>query len=158
MGKLLVLVSLVYLYFNINEFLVPAYKMKKFDAIHIRELFTGSWAFMFWCVQILGLILPIILLLFKKARKPLPMLVIAIFVLVGAWFKRYIIVVPTQLHPYMPIQNVPEYFKSYTPTVVETLITLGAFIMVLMIITILSKIFPIIPISDPMHENESINK
>jgi Ni/Fe-hydrogenase subunit HybB-like protein len=158
MGKLLVLVSLVYLYFNINEFLVPAYKMKKFEAIHIRELFTGSWAFMFWCVQILGLILPIILLLFKKARKPLPMLVIAIFVLVGAWFKRYIIVVPTQLHPYMPIQNVPEYFKSYTPTVVETLITLGAFIMVLMIITILSKIFPIIPISDPMHENESINK
>lgn len=158
MGKLLVLVSLVYLYFNINEFLVPAYKMKKFDAIHLRELFTGAYALMFWSVQILGLVLPIILLLFKKARKPLPMLVIALFVLIGAWFKRYIIVVPTQLHPYMPIQNVPEYFKFYTPTVIETAITIGSFILVLMIITVLAKIFPIIPISDPMHETESINK
>jgi molybdopterin-containing oxidoreductase family membrane subunit len=154
MGKLLVLVSLVYLYFNINEFLVPGYKMKKFDAIHLKELFTGAYALMFWSVQILGLILPIILLLFKKARKPLPMLFIAIFVVIGAWFKRYIIVVPTQLHPYLPIQNVPEYFKFYTPTVIETAITLGSFIIVLIIITVLAKIFPIIPIEDPMHSAE----
>ena len=152
MGKLLVLVSLVYLYFNINEFLVPAYKMKKFDAIHIRELFTGAYALMFWCVQILGLILPIILLLIKKARKPLPMLVIALFVIVGAWFKRFIIVVPTQLHPNLPIQNVPEYFKFYTPTLIETAITAASFILVLIIITVLAKIFPIVPISDPMHQ------
>jgi len=154
MGKLLVLVSLVYLYFNINEFLVPAYKMKKFEAIHLRELFVGAYAMMFWCVQILGLVLPIILLLFKKARKPLPMLIIALFVIIGAWFKRYLIVVPTQLHPYLPIQNVPEYFKFYTPTLTETAITLASFIIVLMIITVLAKIFPIIPIKDPMHTAE----
>lgn len=152
MGKLLVLVSLVYLYFNINEFLVPAYKLKKFDAVHIREIFTGSYALMFWSVQILGLVLPIILLLFKKARKPMPMLVIALFVFVGAWFKRLIIVVPAQLHPNLPIQNVPEYFKFYTPTMIETAITAASFILVLMIITVLAKIFPIIPISDPMHK------
>jgi Ni/Fe-hydrogenase subunit HybB-like protein len=156
MGKLLVLVSLVYLYFNINEFLVPAYKMKKFDAVHIRELFTGAYALLFWSVQILGLVLPIILLLFKKARKPLPMLFIALFVLVGAWLKRLIIVVPTQLHPNLPIQNVPEYFKSYTPTLIETAITAASFILVLMIITVLAKFFPIIPISDPLHEQQKM--
>jgi Ni/Fe-hydrogenase subunit HybB-like protein len=152
MGKLLVLVSLVYLYFNINEFLVPAYKMKKFDAVHIREIFTGSYALLFWFVQIFGLILPIIILLFKKARRPLPMLVIAIFVFVCAWLKRLIIVVPTQLHPNLPIQNVPEYFKFYTPTLIETAITMASFILVLMIVTILSKIFPVIPIDDPLHK------
>jgi len=152
MGKLLVLVSLVYLYFNINEFLVPAYKLKKFDAIHLREIFSGAYALMFWSAQILGLVLPIIILLFKKARKPYPMLIIALFVLTGAWLKRVIIVVPSQLHPYLPIQNVPEYFKFYTPTVIESAITVGSFIIVLMIITVLAKIFPIIPISDPMHK------
>ncbi|MDP4291617.1 MAG: NrfD/PsrC family molybdoenzyme membrane anchor subunit [Bacteroidota bacterium] len=154
MGKLLVLVSLVYLYFNLNEFLVPAYKMKKFDAVHLREIFTGAYALMFWSVQLLGLVIPIILLLFNKARKPLPMLIIAIFVFTGAWFKRYIIVVPTQLHPYLPIQNVPEYFKFYTPTLIETAITLTSFILVLMIITILAKIFPVIPISDPTSKEQ----
>ena len=152
MGKLLVLVSLVYLYFNINEFLVPAYIMRKFDAVHLREIFTGSYALLFWSVQLLGLVLPIIILIFKKARQPLPMLIIALFVFFGSWLKRLIIVVPTQLHPNLPIQNVPEYFKFYTPTVVETAITLSSFILVLMIVTILSKIFPVIPIHDPLEE------
>jgi len=41
-GKLFVLVSIVYLYFNLNEFLVPAYKMKRADAHHIHILFSGS--------------------------------------------------------------------------------------------------------------------
>jgi Ni/Fe-hydrogenase subunit HybB-like protein len=154
MGKLLVLVSLVYLYFNLNEFMVPGYKMKKFDAIHLTELFTGGHALLFWGTQILGLILPIILLLFKQLRKPLPIMVISIFVLVGAWFKRYIIVVPPQENPYIPIQNVPYIFKHYTPTLDEILITVGPIILTLIIITVLSKVIPIIPIQEAIEDLE----
>lgn len=154
MGKLLVLVSLVYLYFNLNEFMVPGYKMKKFDAIHLQTLFTGAYSTMFWSVQILGLVIPIILLLFKQMRKPLPMLIIALFVIVGAWFKRYIIVVPTMEHPYLPIQNVPLNFKVYSPTLVEILITIAPLILVLLIITVLSKVVPIIPIHETIEELE----
>jgi molybdopterin-containing oxidoreductase family membrane subunit len=154
MGKLLVLVSLIYLYFNLNEYMVPGFKMKKFDAIHINALFTGTHALLFWSVQIFGLILPIILLIFNKMRKPLPMLIIAAFVLVGAWFKRYIIVVPTMEHPYLPIQNVPLNFKIYTPTLIEILVTLAPFILVLLIITILSKVIPIISIHETIEELE----
>jgi len=154
MGKLLVLVSLVYLYFNLNEYLVPGYKMKKFEAIHLNELFTGAHAFLFWSTQLLGLVIPTVLLLFKKMRKPLPMTIVSIFVLVGAWFKRYIIVVPTQEHPYLPIQNVPMNFKVYTPTLIEILITIAPFILVLMIITILSKVVPIVSIHETVEEQE----
>lgn len=154
MGKLLVLVCLIYLYFNLNEFLVPGYKMKKFDAMHLNALFTGSHAFMFWSVQIFGLILPIIFLIFNKMRKPLPMMIIAVFVIVGAWFKRYIIVVPTQEHPFLPIQNVPQYFKIYSPTLIETLISIAPFILVLIIITVLSKVIPIIPIHETIEQLE----
>lgn len=158
MGKLLVLVSLVYLYFNLNEYMVPAYKMKKFDAIHLQSLFAGTHALMFWSVQIFGLILPIILLVFNRMRKPLPMLVIASFVLVGAWFKRYIIVVPTMEHPFLPIQNVPLSFKVYSPTLIETLVTIAPFILVLLIITILSKVIPIVSIHETIEELEQKNK
>jgi len=154
MGKLLVLVSLVYLYFNLNEYMVPGYKMKKFEAIHINELFTGAHAFLFWSTQLLGLVIPIVVLLFKKMRKPFPILIIAIFVLVGAWFKRYIIVVPTQEHPYLPIQNVPMNFKIYSPTLIEILITIAPFILTLMIITILSKVIPIVSIHETVEELE----
>ncbi len=152
MGKLFVLVSLVYLYFNLNEFMVPGYKMQKANATHIYELFSGSHAVLFWFVQIFGLILPILFLLFRKMRKPTPMMVIALFVIIGAWLKRYIIVIPTQEHPFLPIQNVPLNFKFYTPTLIESLITLAPIILVLIIISVLSKVIPIIPIHETIEE------
>src|SRR5687768_9470967 len=70
MGKLLVLLSLVYLYFNVNEYFIPAYKMKGSESEHLRELFTGAYAPLFWAVQIGGMVIPILLLLFRKYRKP----------------------------------------------------------------------------------------
>ncbi len=152
MGKLLVLVSLVYLYFNINEFLVPAYKMKTADAIHLHDLFVGEYATMFWSVQILGLVLPIILLLFSFFRKPFPIMIISIVVLVAAWFKRLIIVVPTQENPYLPKQFVPDAWMVYHPTVIESAITVGAILLAIIIITLLVKLFPVIPIWEMAEE------
>lgn len=154
MGKLLVLVSIVYLYFNINEFLVPAYKMKKMDAVHIHELFSGHYAPMFWATQMAGLILPIILLLFKPMRKPGPLTIISVFVFLASWAKRYIIVVPTQEHPFLPIQFVPKEWMTYQPTLIESLVTLGTFVLVLLIITGLSKFFPVIPIWEMVEDAE----
>jgi len=157
MGKLLVLVSIVYLYFNINEYLVPGFKMKTAEAIHLKELFVGDYAVMFWSVQLLGLIIPIILLLFRFFRKPLSMLFISIVVLIAAWFKRYIIVVPTQDHPFLPKQHVPDAWMFYHPTIVESAITIGTIILAVIIITILVKFFPVIPIwemAEEQHETD----
>src|SRR5215831_4219410 len=101
MGKLLVLLSLIYLYFNINEYLVPGYKMKTVEGEQLHELFQGTYAPLFWSVQIFGMILPIVVLLFKKGRKPIPIFFVSILVVIGAWLKRFLIVVPTQLHPFI---------------------------------------------------------
>ncbi len=157
MGKLLVLVSIVYLYFNINEYLVPGFKMKTAEAIHLHDLFVGEYALMFWSVQLLGLVIPIILLLFKFFRKPFPMFVISVFVLVAAWFKRFIIVVPTQDHPFLPIQRVPHEWMVYHPTIVESAITMGTIILAVIIITILVKFFPVIPIWEVAEEQNELD-
>jgi molybdopterin-containing oxidoreductase family membrane subunit len=153
-ARVLFLVAIIYLYFNINEFLVPAYKMKKFDAIHLQQLFTGEFAPLFWFTQITGLILPIFLLLFKRMRRPLPLMVIAIFVFIASWLKRLIIVVPPQNHPYLPMQYVPENWFVYHPTLIESAITLGSFILVLIIITVLAKFFPVIPIIETVQDEQ----
>jgi len=55
-------------------------------------------------------------------------------------------------HPFLPIQHVPDNFKLYTPTLTETAVTLASFILVLIIITLLSKFFPVIPIEETIHE------
>jgi molybdopterin-containing oxidoreductase family membrane subunit len=103
-------------------------------------------------VQIGGLIVPLVLLLIKKMRNPLPAMIISIFVILGAWFKRYLIVIPTMEHPYLPIQHVPRNFMHYHPTLIEIAVTLASFILVLIIITVLSKLFPVIPIYDMVEE------
>jgi molybdopterin-containing oxidoreductase family membrane subunit len=157
MAKLLILVSAVYVYFNINEFLVPGYKLKRADAIHLEGLFTGHFSILFWSVQIFGLILPIVLLLFRKIRKPLPMLIISIFVILGAWFKRYLIVIPTMEHPFLPVQHVPDEYHIYSPTLIETAITIAPIILVLIIITVLSKVFPVIPVAETLAERGIIS-
>lgn len=154
MARLLVLVAIVYFYFNINEFLVPAYKLKQADAHHVHDLFSGKHAILFWGTQLLGLIIPTILLIFKPFRKPLPLTIISVFVLIGSWLKRYIIVVPTQEHPFLPIQHVPGEWIVYKPTIIEASITLGSLVLVLMIITVLSKAFPVIPIWEMAEEKE----
>ena len=153
LGKVLILVSALYVYFNLNEYLVPAYKMKKFDAIHLLELFAGKEALMFWSVQLLGVLIPGIILLVKKMRKPLPMVIIATFVFAASWLKRFLIVVPPQSHPYLPVQNVPAEWVVYKPTITETAITLGTFVLVLIIISILSKLFPVVPIWEMAEEH-----
>jgi len=157
MGKLLVFVSLLYAYFNINEFLVPAYKMKSGEAVHLYTLFQGAWAGLFWTVQIIGMGLPILVMMFKWGRQPNNLTFIASIVLVGAFIKRYIIVIPTLLHPYLPIQNVPEKFHDYFPTWIEMAVTAGAFSLALIIITILLKVFPVIPMWE-LAEEEGITE
>ena len=146
MGKLMVLVSLLYLYFNINEFLVPAYKMMKYEAHHLHDLFTGEFAPAFWFAQIGGIILPILFLLFRSMRRPLPMLIISVIVVIASWVKRLVIVVPPLENPYLPKQYYPENWMIYKPTLIETAITMGSVILALMIISVLVKLFPVIPI------------
>lgn len=148
MGKLLVLLSLVYLYFNINEFLGPAFKMVGIEGDQISELFTGQYAPMYWFVQIGGLVLPLFLSMFKKMRKPFPIFIISLFVIFGAWFKRYLIVIPSLQHTYVPIQNVDESYLHYIPTWEEWAITISSFASLLLLITILIKLFPVLPIQN----------
>lgn len=152
MGKALVLLALLYLYFNVNEYLVPAFKMKKPEEAHLTQLFAGEFAPLFWFAILIGMVIPIIVLLFKKGRKPLPIFIVGIMVVVGAWFKRYLIVTPTLLHPFLPMQDAPQNYKHYFPSWEEWAIAMGSLAGALLIITIFARIFPIIPIHETITE------
>jgi Ni/Fe-hydrogenase subunit HybB-like protein len=152
MGKVVVMLALLYLYFNINEYLVPAFKMKKPEEAHLNDLFAGELAPLFWFAIIIGMLAPMLIMITKKGRKPLPMFIAGIMVVVGAWFKRYLIVTPTLLHPFLPMQNVPESYKHYFPSWEEWAIAMGSLAGALLIITLFVRIFPIIPIQETITE------
>lgn len=148
MGRLLVLLSLVYFYFNINEYLTPAFKMMVGERDLLHSLFIGEFAPMFWTTQILGMVIPIIIMLFNKGRKPLPLFIISLIVIAGAWFKRYLIVIPTLFYPYLPAieQDGIPISIEYFPTIGEWSITIGSLAGALLVITFLIRYIPIIGI------------
>jgi len=157
LGKFLGLACLTYLYFNINEYLIPIFTAPVEEDIHLSALVFGEWAPLFWFAQVVGLLLPIIILLFKQGRKPAPMFIVGLMVMVGSWWKRYIIVTPTLLHPFLPIEGVPESWHHYFPSMHEWAITSGTLAMGLLIITLLVRFLPVIPIQRTAEEQDLLN-
>ncbi len=155
MGKLLMLLALLYLYFNVNEYLVPAFKMKKDEEAHLSALFAGEFAPMFWFAILVGMIIPILIVVFKRGRRPLPMFLAGVMVVVGAWFKRYLIVTPTMLHPFLPKYDAPAKYSHYFPSWEEWAITAGSLAGVLLIITLMARVFPVISIYKTINDHES---
>jgi Ni/Fe-hydrogenase subunit HybB-like protein len=154
MGKIVVMLALLYMYFNVNEFLVPAFKMKKTDADHLLGLFTGEYAGVFWFAISTSMFLPILILVNRKGRRPFPGFIAGILVVVGSWFKRYLIVTPTLLHPFLPMRDVPASYRHYFPSWEEWAIAAGSLAGMMLIITIFARIFPIIPIQETIEETE----
>ena len=154
MGKIVVMLALVYLYFNVNEYLVPAFKMRKAEGEHLIALFTGEFARIFWFAILTSMFIPMFILLWQRGRRPLPAFIAGVLVVVGSWFKRYVIVTPTLLHPFLPMRDVPASYLHYFPSLDEWLIAMGSLAGMLLLITIFARIFPIIPIQETINNLE----
>ena len=130
--------------------------MSSLHANHLLDLFIGKTAPTYWLVVLFGIAIPAILPMFRAMRKPLPLTIIAIFAVIAAWFKRYLIVVPGLSHPFLPIQDVPESWMHYFPSLVEMTIVAATFAALLLIITVFSRLFPIISIWE-VAEGDGVN-
>jgi molybdopterin-containing oxidoreductase family membrane subunit len=146
MGRLVLALTLIYAYLNLNEYWIPAYKMATAEGHLLRDLFSGSYSTVFWTLQFGTVLLPIVILAIPKGRKPLMLSITCIIIVAGAWVKRYIIVVPTLLHPFMPIQEVPNDWSHYFPNYVEFSITAACLAGIFLVITLFSKLFPMMAV------------
>jgi molybdopterin-containing oxidoreductase family membrane subunit len=152
LGILLLAFALLYLYFNINEYLTLGYKFQGLEKVLLDKLFWGDVAVYFWSVQVLGVGLPLLLLIavlgFKRYQ-PFTIAGVALaslLVVAGAWAKRYIIIIPTLSTPFLPTRDAPWEWTHYHPTWVEWSITAAGLAGFLLIYTLLSKLFPIVSI------------
>lgn len=166
LGLLLLAFALIYLYFNINEYLTAGYKLEGMERLLLDRLFTGDYAVLFWIAQSLCVFLPAALMIavlgFKRYRcYTIPGVVLSSgMVIVGAWVKRYIIIVPTLRSPYLPSgQRLPWSWTHYHPSWVEWSITAAAVAGFMLIYTLMAKLFPIVSIWETReHEQDAAAK
>lgn len=155
LAKILLALTAFYLYLNINKYGVPAFKMAKEEKAVLEDLFYGKNAFLFWFTQVVGLVIPIIILSFKKIRQSIKWVVAAsVMVLLGALVNRYLIVVPNMLHPFVPIQHTQHGYATYNPTLIEWTITASSLAGFVLLIILLFKPFPVITMWEVIEEVE----
>lgn len=159
LGLLLLAFSLIYLYFNVNEYFTAGYKLEGSERALIQRLFVGDYAFLFWVAQGLCVFIPAVLMIAVLGIKRyrcycIPGVVFSSFlVIIGAWLKRYIIVVPTLRSPFLPSgQRLPWEWTHYHPTWVEWSITAAALAGFMLIYTLMAKLFPIVSIWETREE------
>jgi molybdopterin-containing oxidoreductase family membrane subunit len=146
LAMLLLALSLLYAYFTLSEYLTAWYGGLDADSRLLSLLAGGAgYGSSFWLWAGLGLFLPIVLLLMPGRRSLASIVTASVLINIGMWVKRYLIIVPTLQTPFIPADAAgitPHYF----PSVVECLITAGAFAGFLLLFTLFSRIFPILSI------------
>jgi molybdopterin-containing oxidoreductase family membrane subunit len=81
---------------------------------------------------------------------------VAAFIAITAlWVNRYIIVIPTLETPFLPIQDTRPEWVHYSPTWVEWALTFAGISVYGMLFMLVSKIAPIISISE-MEEKDIV--
>jgi Ni/Fe-hydrogenase subunit HybB-like protein len=152
LGLLLLSFCMLYLYFNVNEYLTTGYKVEGPEKLLLHGLFFGDFSMLFWTVQSMVIFIPMLLMIavlgVKRLQRFTPsILALASFlVVVGAWAKRYLIIIPTLSTPYLPNAKLPYDWLHYRPTWVEWSITAGAVAVFLLIYMLFAKLFPMVSI------------
>ena len=121
-------------------------------------LFTGAYSRIFWFALSTAIFIPILILVNKRGRRPFPSFIAGCLVVIGSWFKRYLIVTPTLLNPLLPMRDVPDSYRHYFPSWQEWAIAMGSLAGMMLIITIFARLLPIIPIQETIDEMEEHEK
>jgi molybdopterin-containing oxidoreductase family membrane subunit len=141
LGKLLLMMSLLWAYFTFNERLTVWYGNATAEREVLLVTQKGSFAPLFWTMVVCNFVVPFVILSIKRLRT-IPGCVIASFcVVVGMWLERFLIVVPSLGHKYLSYT-----WGTYRPRPVEIMITISTFAAMTLLYVLFSKFVPIISI------------
>lgn len=150
LAKLLLLMSLLWLYFTMSENLTVWYGNDPKEMAVFGARTRAHYAPYFWATVVLNFVVPFVLLGIRRLRTIRNTAMAATSVVVGMWLERFVIVVPTLANPRLPAAS-----GFYSPTWVEVAITAATFAAMGMLYMIFSKLFPIIAVWEfKPHEQE----
>jgi len=141
LGKLLLVMSLLWVYFVFAERLTTWYGNGSSEMAVFWLTQTGSYSPLFWTMVTCNFLIPFPILAIKKLRTITGTAIASFTVVIGMWLERFLIIVPSLSHKYLPYS-----WGTYRPTWVEITITAGTFAAMALLYMLFSKTVPIISI------------
>jgi molybdopterin-containing oxidoreductase family membrane subunit len=141
LGKLLLMMSLLWGYFVFAERLTVWYGNKPEEMAAFWSTQRGRFAPLYWTMVVCNFVIPFTLLSIKRFRTITGCVFASAGVLVGMWLERFLIIVPSLAHKALPYS-----WGSYQPQPIEILITLSTFAAMALLYTLFAKLIPVISI------------
>jgi molybdopterin-containing oxidoreductase family membrane subunit len=139
LAKFMIFTALIVGFAYSIELFIAWYSGNQFErAIFIYRM-MGDYAWAFWLLITTNVAVPM-LLWSKRIRTSIPWLVgICISVEIGMWLERFIIIVTSLAHDYLPYA-----WGIYKPTLVDSFIVIGSFAWFFFLFMVFSKTLPVV--------------
>lgn len=143
MNKIILLTGSIVGYAYAMEVFIAWYSGVQAEQFTFVNRAFGPYAWAYWIMVSCNVISPQ-LFWFKKIRRSLPiMFVVAVFVNVGMWFERFVIVVTSLSRDFLPSS-----WAYFTPTYVDFMILIGSFGFFFTFILLFTKALPVVSIAE----------
>ncbi|MCL5019533.1 MAG: polysulfide reductase NrfD, partial [Patescibacteria group bacterium] len=143
MCKITLLTSLMVSYTYLFEIFTAWFSEESFEQNLFLARYTGPYAWATWTMITCNVFIPN-LFWFKKIRQNIIMIfVISLCVNIGMWFERFVIIVTSLYHNFMPVT-----LNYYRPTVWDMTMTLGSFGLFFTLFLIFCRVFPTLAMAE----------
>src|SRR5512139_8385 len=140
-GIFLMAMTLLWFYFTFAEYITVVYGNEPVHMAFFWSKISGKFAPLFWLHFVLCFVVPLPILAIKKYRTIRGTVIASISIILGMWLERFVIIVPTLTRQRLPVEQ-----AFYIPTWVEWSILAGCISLFMLLYTLFTKVFPIVPI------------
>lgn len=145
LSKMLITFSLLMGYFYLIEYFFVFYSQNEFEKMFLQLCVVGTFKTISLLIFLFNFVLPQ-LLWFKKIRmRRIPLFIISLFVLIGMWLERYLIVIRS-----LSIDFTSGRIIYYTPTLIDFLLLVGSLGIMVLMFYLISRKIPMVPKSEQL--------
>ena len=147
LAKTLLLTSMIVGYAYTVEFILAYYSGNVYEFGIFANRATGHYRVAYWMMVFCNVIVPLPLFVKRLRRNLAWLFVMSIFVNIGMWLERFVIVVTSLAHDFLPYA-----WGNYRPSPIEIGITIGTFGFFFMMFLLFAKFLPVVAITEKKEE------
>jgi len=142
-AKTIVFTGLIVAFAYATEFFLAWYSHNAVEVETFKWRVVGEYRVEFWIMIICNTVLPLFFLVKRIRRSILLLFVISFFVNIGMWFERFVIIIGSVAHGFLP-----HVWGHYAPTAVEYGIMLGSFCLFFFLFLLFVKHLPSVSMTE----------
>jgi len=143
LAKVVLLTSLVVSYAYVTEAFMTWYAGDPIEQMTFHMRYFGPWGWMYWVMVLCNCVIPLLLFSPRIRVNMMVLWIITIFVNIGMWFERFVIIAGSLTANFEPSQ-----WGGYRPSITEIMITIGSFAWFVGLFSLFVKFLPIVSMTE----------